>query len=63
MIDSLRPNSQGLQSIVQVTEGAGWVQRDGCTRLCRSCEVVRLIALGYGNKEIAARLQVSVKTA
>ena len=25
-------------------------------------KVVRLIALGYGNKEIAARLEVSVKT-
>jgi two-component system, NarL family, response regulator NreC len=28
----------------------------------RECEVVRLIALGYSNKEIAARLKVSVKT-
>ena len=28
----------------------------------RECEVVRLIALGYSNKEIAARLCVSVKT-
>ena len=28
----------------------------------RECEVVRLIALGYSNKEIAARLRLSVKT-
>jgi DNA-binding NarL/FixJ family response regulator len=28
----------------------------------RECAVVRLIALGYSNKEIAARLKVSVKT-
>jgi two-component system, NarL family, response regulator NreC len=28
----------------------------------RECEVVRLIALGYSNKEIAARMRVSVKT-
>ena len=28
----------------------------------REAEVVRLIALGYSNKEIAARLKLSVKT-
>jgi DNA-binding NarL/FixJ family response regulator len=28
----------------------------------RECEVVRLIALGYSNKEIAAQLKLSVKT-
>jgi two-component system, NarL family, response regulator NreC len=28
----------------------------------REAEVIRLIALGYSNKEIAARLRVSMKT-
>ncbi|HEX4606618.1 MAG TPA: response regulator transcription factor [Urbifossiella sp.] len=42
--------------------GSPGPERVGAELSERECEVVRLIAHGYSNKEIAARLRVSVKT-
>ena len=48
--------------IERFAEVAGFLDRTGAFLSEREAEVVRLIALGYSNKDIASQLKVSVKT-
>ena len=70
LLQAIRATAAGgqyLDSTLTERVTAGFVQRDGASRARgalseRESEVLRLIALGYSNKEIATQLSVSVKT-
>ena len=48
--------------VVGILIGSEVTEKPDAELSARECDVVRRIALGYSNKEIAAKLKVSVKT-
>lgn len=67
-IRAVAAGGQYLDSTLTARVTAGFTQQAGGTKrpaaklTDREAEVLRLIASGYGNKEIAARLELSAKT-
>lgn len=56
------PNLAGRLVNAYIDSGSERATQEPCELTGREADVVRLIALGHSNKEIAARLEISVKT-